>query len=265
MVSPERLMATVDAVEHVVRRDVPGALVECGVWRGGSVLGMIRTLQRLGVSDRDVYLCDTFTGMTAPSAEDLSAFDPPASATFEAANASGGRAWSGLFGEDVFGLEQVRGAIEGSGYPSERVHFVVGDVLETIPGGVPGTIAVLRLDTDWYDSTRHELEHLYPRLARARSSSSTTTATGRAPRRPSMTTSLQGTTGRCCRGPTTRVGWGSRSERFRRPDPEHQAVLAAGFLGREPVGQLDQHLEQDDERGAKSSRGPESEAGLQEL
>lgn len=166
MVSPERLMATVDAVTHIVRRDVPGALVECGVWRGGSVLGMIRTLQRLGVADREVYLCDTFTGMTAPSAEDISAFDPPAFATYEAASVAGDRAWSGLFGEGVFGLEQVQTLIEGTGYPSERVHFVVGDVLETIPDGAPDVIAVLRLDTDWYDSTSHELEHLYPRLAR---------------------------------------------------------------------------------------------------
>lgn len=166
MVSPERLMATVDAVEHVVRRDVPGALVECGVWRGGSILAMIRTLQRLGVTDRDVYLCDTFTGMTAPSAEDTSDFDPPAEATFEQATASGDRAWSGLFGEGVFGLDQVRGLIGGSGYPAERVHFVVGDVLETLPAAAPESIAVLRLDTDWYDSTRHELECLYPRLGR---------------------------------------------------------------------------------------------------
>ena len=166
MVSPERLMATVDAVEHVVRRDVPGALVECGVWRGGSILAMIRTLQRLGVTDRDVYLCDTFTGMTAPSAEDTSDFDPPAEATFEQATASGDRAWSGLFGEGVFGLDQVRELIGGSGYPTERIHFVVGDVLETLPDAAPESIAVLRLDTDWYDSTRHELECLYPRLGR---------------------------------------------------------------------------------------------------
>lgn len=166
MVSPERMMATADAVEHVVRRGVPGALVECGVWRGGSVLAMIRTLQRLGVADRDVFLCDTFRGMTAPSAEDTSDFDPPAEETFEQATATGDRAWSGLFGEQVFGLDQVHALIDDSGYPADRVHFVVGDVLETLPDGAPDEIAVLRLDTDWYDSTRHELECLYPRLGR---------------------------------------------------------------------------------------------------
>jgi O-methyltransferase len=165
LVSPERLVATADAVAHVVRRGIPGALLECGVWRGGSVLAMVLTLQRLGVDDRDVYLFDTFTGMTAPGAEDTSAFHPPALRTFERARASGRRAWEGLFNEEVFGLEQVRELLHGTGYPPERLHFVVGDVLETLPGRAPDRLAVVRLDTDWYASTKHEMEHLYPRLS----------------------------------------------------------------------------------------------------
>src|SRR6059036_2817439 len=56
MVSTERLVAVMDAVKYVVDRGVPGAVVECGVWRGGSVIAMIKTLQHLGVDDRDVYL-----------------------------------------------------------------------------------------------------------------------------------------------------------------------------------------------------------------
>src|SRR4051812_44695251 len=59
LLSVERMVANMDAVSHLVRRDIPGAFVECGVWRGGSVLVMIRTLQRLGVHDRDIYLFDT--------------------------------------------------------------------------------------------------------------------------------------------------------------------------------------------------------------
>jgi len=165
LASPERIIATADAVAHVVRRDVPGALVECGVWRGGSVLAMVLTLQRLGVDDRDVYLCDTFSGMTEPTVEDTSAFDPPALGTFERARAGGRRAWDGLFGEEVFGLEQVRELLGGTGYPPERIHFVVGDVLETLPAQAPERLALLRLDTDWYASTKHEMEQLYPRLS----------------------------------------------------------------------------------------------------
>ena len=55
--------------------------------------------------------------------------------------------------------------LHGTGYPPERIHFVRGPVEETLPAGAPDEIALLRLDTDWYESTRHELEHLYPRLA----------------------------------------------------------------------------------------------------
>lgn len=166
LASPERIVATADAVAHVVRRDIPGALVECGVWRGGSVLAMVLTLQRLGVDDRDLYLCDTFSGMTAPTAEDTSAFDPPAAGTFERAQANGQRAWDGLFGEEVFGLEQVQALLRATGYPQERIHFVVGPVEDTLPAQAPDQIAVLRLDTDWYASTKHEMDHLYPRLSR---------------------------------------------------------------------------------------------------
>ncbi|MGH2603902.1 MAG: TylF/MycF/NovP-related O-methyltransferase, partial [Dehalococcoidia bacterium] len=62
MTSVARMQALVDAVRYCVRRDVPGGFAECGVWRGGSVLAMILTRQELGVSDRDVYLFDTFEG-----------------------------------------------------------------------------------------------------------------------------------------------------------------------------------------------------------
>lgn len=165
LISPERIVANADAVEHVVRRRIDGALLECGVWHGGSVLAMILTLQRLGVDDRDVYLCDTFTGMTEPSGVDTSRFDPPAALTFREARAKGRRAWDYMFGEDVFTVEQVESLIYGTGYPRERIHFVVGPVEETLPGMGPDQIAVLRLDTDWYESTKHEMEHLYPRLS----------------------------------------------------------------------------------------------------
>lgn len=166
MASNERVIATADAVAYVVQRGIEGALVECGVWRGGSVLAMVLTLQRLGVDDRDVYLCDTFSGMTAPTEEDTSAFDPPALGTFEEAEAEGRRAWDGLFGEEVYGLEGVRSLLLATGYPAERLHFVVGKVEDTIPAQAPERIAVLRLDTDWYESTRHEMEHLYTRVSR---------------------------------------------------------------------------------------------------
>jgi O-methyltransferase len=166
MVSTERLVAVMDAVKYVVDRGVPGALVECGVWRGGSVLAMIRTLQQLGVDDRDVYLFDTFEGMTEPTEADTSPFEQPAVHTWEQ-TPDGTTPWAWAFDEGIYGIEFVQGLIYDSGYPRERIHFVQGPVEQTIPGTVPDAIAVLRLDTDWYESTKHELDHLYPLLSDA--------------------------------------------------------------------------------------------------
>ena len=80
MTSPRRIAALCDGVEHVVSARVPGALVECGVWKGGSMMAAALTLLRLGVSDRDLYLFDTFQGMPPPTHHDVfSAYDgyPP--------------------------------------------------------------------------------------------------------------------------------------------------------------------------------------------
>ena len=161
MTSDERLQALIDAVRYCVRRDIPGDFAECGVWRGGSVLAMLLTLQEEGVTDRDVHLFDTFEGMTAPTEHDVSSLDPPALETW---NQAEGKAWKEFFDDSIFNLEQVREALTTSGYPAHRLHFVKGPVEDTLPTNAPGRLALLRLDTDWYESTRHELEHLYPRL-----------------------------------------------------------------------------------------------------
>ena len=164
MTGPARLLALIDAVRYCERRQVPGSLVECGVWRGGSVLAMILTLQELGTTERDIYLFDTFDGMTAPTEHDVSPLEPPASATWAAAQADNQRPWSGMFDSSTFNETDVRRIVLSTGYPADRVHFVRGPVEETIPETLPNSLALLRLDTDWYASTRHELEHLYPLL-----------------------------------------------------------------------------------------------------
>jgi O-methyltransferase len=160
-----RLEATVQSVRHCVRRDVPGDFAECGVWRGGSVLAMILTLQELGVDDRDIHLFDTFEGMTEPTELDVEKGGEPALEEWQKAQSREGRPWDGMFGAHVFDEHSVRETVLSSGYPAERVHIVKGPVEETIPQQAPDALALLRLDTDWYESTRHELLHLYPRLA----------------------------------------------------------------------------------------------------
>jgi hypothetical protein len=117
------------------------------------------------VDDRDIYLYDTFEGMTEPTEYDVSPLDPPAMETWELAEQRDQRAWSGLFSPEHFNEEAVRDTLLETGYPAERLHFVRGPVEETLPARSPGPLALLRLDTDWYESTRHEMEHLYPLLA----------------------------------------------------------------------------------------------------
>ncbi len=63
------------------------------------------------------------------------------------------------------GIEDVRANLWITGYPRGKIHFVTGKVEDTIPGAIADHIALLRLDTDWYESTQHETRHLYPRLS----------------------------------------------------------------------------------------------------
>ncbi len=165
MTSIERILATVDATNHAVDAGIPGTFVECGVWLGGSTLAMVLTLLDRGVDDRDVFLFDTFEGMTAPSDADTSRFHEPAMEDWERSQRSNHRVYGQLFDESRFSLGIVQRLLLDSGYPEARLHFVVGPVEETIPEHAPDEIAVLRLDTDWYESTMHELRHLYPALA----------------------------------------------------------------------------------------------------
>lgn len=160
-----RIEALLDAVRYVVQRDVPGAFAECGVWLGGSVLAMLLQLRKLGVDNRDIVLYDTFEGMTAPTEHDSSGYDPHAQEIWQYSEQKGQLAWNDWFKPEVFNLDRVRQLLLSTGYPSQRLHFVKGKVEETLPAQAPDQIALLRLDTDWYESTRHELLHLYPRIS----------------------------------------------------------------------------------------------------
>lgn len=164
MTSPLRVEALLKAVRYTIERGTPGAFVECGVWRGGSVLAMILQLLSLGVTDRDIFLYDTFEGMTEPTEKDVSPFHEPALNTWQRHKADGDKAWDHFFNNELFNEDAVRQLLASTGYPQDRLHFVRGSVEETIPANIPADIAILRLDTDWYESTLHELVHLYPLL-----------------------------------------------------------------------------------------------------
>ncbi|MDJ0847544.1 MAG: TylF/MycF/NovP-related O-methyltransferase [Myxococcota bacterium] len=160
LLGPEKLFSLISSVRYVVRHGVPGDLVECGVFRGGAVMAAALTLESLGVRDRSLFLYDTFSGMTRPTEQDYGLVDEPdALRDFE-------RLQTGPDSSDWVraSLEEVRRNVAGVPYPSDRFVFVPGKVEDTLPGRMPDRVAILRLDTDWYDSTRHEMQHLFPRL-----------------------------------------------------------------------------------------------------
>jgi O-methyltransferase len=157
MTSWDRLFALVVAVRHVAAHDIRGTVVECGVWRGGSMQAVARTLLDLDAADRDLHLFDTFEGMPPPTEEDRRLKGAPAEELMQ----SGPRP---DLVRAVADLDDVRAGMEQTGYPGELIHYHPGRVEDTIPARAPEQIALLRLDTDWYESTKHELEHLYGRV-----------------------------------------------------------------------------------------------------
>jgi hypothetical protein len=157
MTSPDKLFALVTAVRHLSRTKVDGAMMECGVWRGGSMHAVARMLAAEGDTGRELYLFDTFEGMTAPTEKDRTAGGRSAETLLASAEKTA-NVWA------VATIEDVRGGLATLPYPMERFHLVKGPVEQTIPDEAPEKIALLRLDTDWYESTKHELEHLYERL-----------------------------------------------------------------------------------------------------
>jgi O-methyltransferase len=160
MTSVERQYTLYNALHYVHENRIDGAFVECGVYRGGSSLLASLVLKDLN-DIRDVWLYDTFAGMTPPTQFDLK----PGSSVEATRQAFDERRRADHNDWCYASLEDVKSCLAIADYPEERVHYVVGDVMKTIPASAPDRISILRLDTDFYDSTRHELEHLYDRLA----------------------------------------------------------------------------------------------------
>ncbi|MHB1534375.1 MAG: TylF/MycF/NovP-related O-methyltransferase [Acidimicrobiales bacterium] len=156
LTSHERVFALREAIRYLVRAEIQGAILECGVWRGGSMFVVAKTLVEMGASDRDLYLFDTFDSTPPPGEEDVDVWGTPARDFYAAASTTPGYAY--------LPVESVRDLILGTGYPSDHVHFVKGMVEDTIPRSSPNTLALCRLDTDWYGSTAHEMRHLFPRI-----------------------------------------------------------------------------------------------------
>lgn len=156
LTSHERILDLRQTVRHLVDAGVPGAFVECGVWKGGSMLAAALTLLDRGAADRDLWLYDTYELMPPPTDRDRDVWGQQVSDFYED------------FLANPFYANVPETAVEallvGAGYPREHLRIVKGMVEDTVPAQAPEQIALLRLDTDFYESTRHELAHLLPRV-----------------------------------------------------------------------------------------------------
>ena len=146
----QRLTSLQECVETVLAEDIPGDLVECGVWRGGACILMRAVLAAYGDQKRNVWVADSFAGVPKPDKDytadqnirlDLSA--------------------------DVLGVSEtaVKANFKRYGLLDDRVRFLAGWFKDTLQASPIGQIAVLRLDGDLYESTIQALDALYPRLS----------------------------------------------------------------------------------------------------
>jgi O-methyltransferase len=165
MTSVERVAALVQAVYYLVSAKIEGSIVECGVWRGGSMMAVAKALLGMGDTSRELLLFDTFEGMPEPGPVDVDFLDRSGTVLMNDSRKLPPQEQleSCLFAYSP--LDAVKSNMAQTGYPEQKIRYVKGRVEDTIPEHSPDKISLLRLDTDWYESTRHELIHLFPRLS----------------------------------------------------------------------------------------------------
>jgi hypothetical protein len=150
MISTERFTNNIDSIRHVEMNKIPGDIVEIGVWKGGSMLSMILAHERILHIPRTFHLYDTFEGMTPATSVDVDHANNDATKLMEQVP----------FIRCISSLDEVKANI--SRHTSIQPKYHIGDILKNT--FYPDSIAVLRLDTDWYESTKFELDHFYDKV-----------------------------------------------------------------------------------------------------
>jgi O-methyltransferase len=159
MTSVERMYSLYQSIDYIFKNDIEGDFVECGVWKGGSSMLMAMMLKQHGMTNKKLYLYDTFEGMSEPTESDKTSTGKNASDLLQQENKEDTSSiWC------YSSLEEVKSNLFSTGFPRENIFFIKGKVEDTLKENLPGKLSLLRLDTDWYESTKTELELLYPLL-----------------------------------------------------------------------------------------------------
>jgi len=154
-----------DAIEYILKNNVEGDIVECGVYQGEFEYMWIKELIKHNAV-RDIYMYDTFKGLVEPSEHDYTCND----ATLYSSTANEVHTYwkNNIINEDTNNwcfapLDYVKNRLNSTGYAENKLHYIVGDVMETLKDkkNIPEKISILRLDTDWYESSKFELECMY--------------------------------------------------------------------------------------------------------
>lgn len=151
MIGMQRLTSLQSCVETVLADEIPGDLVECGVWRGGACILMRAVLAAYGDETRRVWLADSFAGLPRPD-----------TVNYKADKGIRLDLFAGILGVPE---SEVRANFERYGLLDDQVRFLPGWFKDTLPDAPIDRIAVLRLDGDLYESTIQALDALYPRVS----------------------------------------------------------------------------------------------------
>ena len=158
MTSQARVANLEYATRYIVRNNINGDFVECGVGAGGSMMAVALTLLDEKHEDRRLLLYDTYAGMARPTDKDVSVFGKPATRKWEKKTVDGDCNWHN------YPIEDVQANLASTNYPAQQMQFIKGLVQDTLPENDSDAIALLRLDTNLYESTTAECEHLFPKL-----------------------------------------------------------------------------------------------------
>jgi len=154
-----------DAINYILKNRIEGVIIECGVESGNFECIWIHELMKNRVI-RDIYLYDTFTGLVEPSEHDYTCEN---ATSYKMNKEEVYNTWKNhKINDKINGwcytpLQNVQNRLNSTGYPQNNLHYIVGDVMETLKdkSKIPEKIAILRLDTDWYESSKYELEQMY--------------------------------------------------------------------------------------------------------